>query len=140
MVDSARILSKLDELERYLAELRSIVPGTLDAYRDLRTKRACERLIQVCVECALDVCGLLVAGLRLGLPGEEDDLLSRIETSGRVREETVRNLRGMKGLRNLLVHGYGGIEDPIVFRLLTERLGDLDGFASDVRAAIARPD
>jgi uncharacterized protein YutE (UPF0331/DUF86 family) len=36
-------------------------------------KRACERLAQVAVEAALDVCALLVAGMRLGLPGEEDD-------------------------------------------------------------------
>ena len=76
MVDRYRILAKLDELDGYLTELRSILPERFDDYLRVETKRACERLIQVSVEAVLDVCARLVAGLRLGLPGEEDEGLS----------------------------------------------------------------
>jgi hypothetical protein len=42
-------------------------------------RRATERLLQVPVECILDICGLFVAGLRLGLPAEEENLFDRLE-------------------------------------------------------------
>jgi uncharacterized protein YutE (UPF0331/DUF86 family) len=38
----------------------------------------------------------------------------------------------MKGLRNLLVHGYGRIDDEIVFEALTRRLGDFELFKREV--------
>lgn len=50
MVDRDRVLTKLDELDGYVRELRSIVPASLEAYLAVEKKRACERLIQVSVE------------------------------------------------------------------------------------------
>src|SRR5436309_14835225 len=72
VVDRDRVLAKLDRLDGYLSELRSIVPARFEEYLRVERKRACERLAQVAVEAVLDVCALLVPGLRLGLPGEED--------------------------------------------------------------------
>jgi len=36
----------------------------------------------------------------------------------------------MKGLRNILVHQYGKIEDSIVFQILKDHLDDIDGFTN----------
>lgn len=47
MIDRDRLLAKLDELDGYLRELRSITPQNLEDYRRIATKRACERLIHV---------------------------------------------------------------------------------------------
>jgi len=76
VIDRERILTKLDELDGYLAELRSFAPDRFEEYRRTEKKRACERLLQLLVETSIDTCALLVAGLRLGLPGDEDDLLT----------------------------------------------------------------
>ena len=38
--------------------------------------------MQVSVEALIDVCALLVTGLRLGLPGEEDDLFEKLAARG----------------------------------------------------------
>ena len=70
MVDRDRVLAKLDDLDGYLLELRAIVPERFEEYLGVEKKRACERLVQVAAEATLDVCALLVAGMRLGLPGE----------------------------------------------------------------------
>ena len=56
MVDQIRVLAKLDELEQYLKELRSIVPADMAQYQKVSIKRACERLLQLCIECTIDVC------------------------------------------------------------------------------------
>lgn len=40
----------------------------------------------------------------------------------------------MKGLRNLLVHEYGRINDEIVFNALQQRLGDFEAFKREILA------
>ena len=42
VLDRDRILIKLDQLYGYLAELRSILPEDLAAYRKVEKRRACE--------------------------------------------------------------------------------------------------
>ena len=132
MVDRDRVLAKLDELDGYLRELRSIAPERFEEYLGVEKKRACERLAQVAVEVALDVCALLVAGMRLGLPGGEDDLFEKLTRSKAISEPMADTLRRMKGLRNLLVHEYGRVNDRIVFEVVSQRLGDFEAFKREV--------
>lgn len=138
MVDRDRVLAKLDELDGYLGELRAVAPERFEAYQRTETKRACERLIQLSVEAVIDICALLVAGLRLGLPGEEDDLFDRLSRHGAISSPMAVTLRRMKGLRNLLVHDYGRINDEIVFGTMRGRLGDFDAFKGEVLAFLKK--
>lgn len=132
MIDRDRLLAKLDELEGYLRELRSIAPVSLEDYLKVEKKRACERLLQVSVEAVIDVCGLLVTGLRLGVPGEEDDLFEKLARRGAISAAMAGTLRRMKGLRNLLVHEYGRVNDEVVFETVRQRLGDFEAFKREV--------
>lgn len=134
MIDRDRLLAKLDELDGYLRELRSIAPTRFDEYLRVEKKRACERLVQVLVEAVIDACALLVAGLRLGLPGEEDDLFEKLAARGVISPPMAETLRRMKGLRNLLVHEYGRINDELVFETVRQRLGDFEAFKREILA------
>lgn len=139
MIDRDRLLAKLDELDGYLGELRSIAPERFEEYLSVEKKRACERLVQVLTEAVIDVCALLVAGLRLGLPGEEDDLFEKLARGGVISQPMVSTLKRMKGLRNLLVHEYGRINDEIVFDTVRRRLGDFDAFKREILAFLRQP-
>lgn len=75
MLDRERLLARVDHLQRYLRELREIVPPTYEQYTGIEKRRACERLLQLAIEAVTDTCALLVTGLRLGLPAETGDLL-----------------------------------------------------------------
>ena len=134
MVDRDRVLAKLDELDGDLRELRAVAPERFEDYQRTEKRRSCERLIQVSVEAVIDICALLVAGLRLGLPGEEDDLFERLCRHGAISGAMVDTPRRMKGLRNLLVHEYGRINDEIVFETVRGRLGDFDAFRNEILA------
>lgn len=134
MVDRDRVLANLDELDGYLRELRAVAPERFEDYQRTEKRRSCERLIQVSVEAVIDICALLVAGLRLGLPGEEDDLFERLCRHGAISGPMADTLRRMKGLRNLLVHEYGRINDEIVFETVRGRLGDFDAFRNEILA------
>ncbi len=139
MIDRDRILAKLDQLDGYLAELRSVAPERLAEYLAVEKKRACERLLQVSVEAVIDVCALLVSGLRLGLPGEEDDVFEKLSGRGVISTPMADTLRRMKGLRNLLVHEYGRINDELVFDTVRQRLGDFEAFKREVLEFLRQP-
>jgi len=79
-----------------------------------------------------------VVGLRLGLPGEEDDLFERLSRHGAISTPMAATLRRMKGLRNHLVSAYGRINDEIVFEAVRGRLGDFDAFKDEVLAFLKR--
>jgi len=134
VIDRDRLLAKLDELDGYLRELRSVAPGHFEDYQQVATKRACERLIQVAVEAVIDACGILVTGLRLGVPGEEDDLFTKLAQQGVIPAGMAATLRRMKGLRNLLVHEYGRVDDALVFDVISKRLDDFEAFKQVILA------
>lgn len=140
MVDRDRILGKLDELERYVGELRAIAPGSFEEFLRPEKKRACERLLQISVEATIDICHLLVTGLRLGVPAEESDLFDALARKGVISQGLAGTLKDMKGFRNILVHEYAEVDDAVVYKAVRDRLGDFAAFKREVLAALDRGD
>jgi uncharacterized protein YutE (UPF0331/DUF86 family) len=136
LLDRERLLAKIDVLDRYLKELREILPASIEEYKKIEKRRACERLLQVSVECVIDICGLIVIGLRLGLPAEEDDLFEKLQQAGIITSSRKESLKQMKGFRNILVHEYGHVDDMIVYEILQNNLNDFDAFKQEILQAI----
>ena len=132
MVDRDRVLAKLDELDGYLDELRTIAPRDIEEYARIEKKRSCERLVQMAVEATIDACAMLVTGLRLGLPAEENDLFEKLARRGVISGGMAETLKRMKGMRNILVHEYGRIDDELVFETVRDRLGDFGAFKREI--------
>jgi len=138
LLDRERLLAKIDVLEGYLKELREIMPASFEEYKKVEKRRACERLLQVSIECVIDICGLMVIGLRLGLPAEEDDLFDKLEQAGIITSSRKESLKKMKGFRNILVHEYGQVNDMIVYEILQNNLNDFEAFKQEILQAIKK--
>lgn len=136
MLDRERILAKIDELEGYLRELRQISPESFEEYQKIEKRRACERLLQISVECVIDICQLFVSGLRLGLPSEEDDLFEKLEQAGVLSGEMKATVKEMKAFRNILVHEYGWVDDRIVYEAVKTKSGDFETFMGEILKAL----
>lgn len=132
MLDRERILARLDQLDGHLGELRQVLLDDFALYQRVERKRACERLFQLSVEAALDICHLLVTGLRLGIPAEEVDLLDKLEKAHVLSPRVVGILKEMRGFRNILVHEYTRIDDRIVYQIAKTRLSDFDVLKHEV--------
>jgi uncharacterized protein YutE (UPF0331/DUF86 family) len=133
MLDKERILAKIDELEGYLKELRSIVPENYNEYlASIEKRRACERLLQIAVECVIDISSLLVSGLRLGLPAEESDIFEKLYTNKIISGEVRDILRSMKGFRNILVHDYARLDNALIYEIATARSTDFELFVNEI--------
>lgn len=138
MIDRDRVLTKLDELRGYLDEIRQVVPNTFANYSNsIEKKRACERLLQISIECVLDVCSLLVSGLRLGLPSCEEDVLQKLAAPKTLSPSIIDRVKGMRALRNILIHRYGRVDDKIVFDVLSNKLDDFKIFSGEILKVLA---
>lgn len=132
MIDEKRILAKVDELDRYLYELQSIAPKDFNYYQRIEIKRSCERLLQLSVECVIDICKIFVSNLKLGLPSEENDLFEKMESEKIITKDMAVILKEMKGFRNILVHEYAVVDDEIVYTVIKTRLGDFKKFKKQI--------
>lgn len=137
MLDKERILAKVDKLDIYLNEFSQIAPENFDEYQKIEKKRSCERLLQLCVECTIDICRLFVSGLRLGLPSEENDLFNKLLKKKILSEEMNALLKEMKGFRNILVHEYATVDDKLVFEAIKTKLEDFRRFKKEILDVLA---
>ncbi len=135
-LDREHILIKIDELENDMAETQRILPRSFDEYMEVEKRRVCERVLQLAIESVIDISHLLVTGLRLGLPAEENDLFSKLADAEIVSKPMEETLRAMKGFRSILVHEYAKVDDRLVYEAMTTRMQDFRAFANEIRAAL----
>lgn len=135
-MDKERILAKIDRLDRYLQELKDIMPENFEIYQKIEKKRACERLLQVSIESVLDICAQVVIELRLGLPSEEDEIFEKLEQAKIISSATRETLKRMRGFRNILVHEYGHINDRLVYDVLKNNMDDFNSIRKEIIAAL----
>ncbi len=132
-MDEERILKKIDELDLYMNEIKDFIPKNFEDYMNSRrTRRVCERLLQISIECVIDICGLLVKELKLGTPSDEEDLFQKLNKKKIISNKMVKTLKRMKGFRNVLVHRYAEVDDELVFRYLKNNMEDFRNFKKDV--------
>jgi uncharacterized protein YutE (UPF0331/DUF86 family) len=136
MLDKDRILRKIDDLNLYLEELKQILPAYYEEYQKVEKKRSCERLLHLCIECAVDVCKLFVSGLKLGLPSEENDLFDKLQKKRVLSKKMCALLKEMRAFRNILIHEYASVDDELVYEKASTRLGDFEKFKKEILKAL----
>lgn len=66
------------------------------------------------------------------------DAFHRIEQHGVISRATADKMATAVGMRNVIAHGYSGIRPDLVFTAATEGVEDLETFASEVGAWVAK--
>ena len=124
MVDNIVICKKLKQLASYYQELEQIATGqTFDNYRkQIVTKRAVERDIQLIVECATDINNMILKQLSKGPAKDYFNSFIDLADNQVIEMDFALKLAPSTGLRNILVHEYEKIDDQIVFKSITNVL------------------
>lgn len=132
---NARIKDKIAELEKYLAELDPILPSDFEEYEhNLEKKAACERYFEKIIEAAVDLAFLVVKERGRPIPEEDKEAFDLLFKEKIISLATATRLKEAKGMRNLLAHEYGLVDDTIVFESITEELReDLKKFIEEVK-------
>ncbi|MBI2666267.1 DUF86 domain-containing protein [Candidatus Woesearchaeota archaeon] len=114
---------KIEEVEQYLEELTTFLPDDFEVYEhNVEKKAACERYFEKIVESLVDISFLVLKEEGGRIPEEDTqafDLLSKKEI---ILEALSTRLKEAKGMRNILAHEYGIVDDRIVFESITSEL------------------
>ncbi len=133
-----RIKEKIKEIEIYLDELSSIIPGDFDEYStDIKTKAACERYFERVIEAVTDLAFLVIKKEKLETPDEDKQAFDVLSNEGVISKELAKRLKSAKGMRNIIAHEYGEVDDKIVFNSINQEIvKDTEEFIKNIKKVI----
>jgi uncharacterized protein YutE (UPF0331/DUF86 family) len=139
VTDPDLIKKKLALVETCVADLRRLARPAELAH-DVREERFVEHTLQMAIQAALDVASHIVSDRRLGEPRTNRALFDLLERDGWLTASLGDTLRNMVGFRNVLVHGYDGVDLAVVRDVVEHRLDDLLSFVAAVRDRLTDDD
>jgi len=120
---NARIKDKIEEIEQYVDELDEIIPEDFSEYvEDRKAKAACERYFEKIIEAVVDLAFLVIKASGLKIPEDDKGAFESLANAKRISEELAAKLRDAKGMRNIIAHEYGSIDDELVFESIKNAL------------------
>lgn len=132
VADIELVRGKLSELEAYVRELEKLQVYTLnDLQTNLPRLWSVVHGLQLCIQIILDVGNHLLADL--GVRAEDyTEIIDELGETGILPPEFAKQIRGMAGFRNVLVHGYATMDVERVHQTLQNNLDDFLRFAYHV--------
>lgn len=130
-----RINDKLKELENYISELVDIIPENFQGYKnDLKTKAACERYFEKIIGATLDLAFLIIKEKGFKIPEEDKEAFDILSKENVINVELSEKLKEAKGMRNIISHEYGKLDDELVFNSITQELEkDVNNFIKNIK-------
>ncbi len=129
MVDPATLTSILNNLRGYLRKLEVLAALPREAFlANFANVESAKHLLQVSIECCLDIAHHIVADEGYRTPSDYYDTFAVLHENGILPASFMPTLRKMVGFRNRLVHLYWEVDDEIVYRILRENLNDFETY------------
>ncbi len=134
-----RIQDKVNEITRFLDELSEIVPPDYDSYNDNpRDRAACERFFEKIIEASIDLSFTIIKYKKLEVPTGDKEVFKILEKHKVISPELAFRLSEAKGMRNILAHEYGKVNDALVYEAVhNELIRDVKEFLGEVEKLIA---
>lgn len=132
MVREEVVRRRLAMLDGYLLELGAL--GEVDAEQYVTVRRQAERLLQLVVEVAVDINTHVVTEQEGMPPTSSRDSFVRAGRFGLLSADLASRLAPAAGLRNVLIHDYGDIDDQLVLVAIPIALDNFREYASAVIA------
>lgn len=128
------VKARIRKIEECVAELREIKNIPERTFLESRYVRAAtERLLQVAIQSLLDIGSHLIAERGLREAESYADIIDILGEFKVIPKAFAGRIRGMAGLRNILVHDYLEV-DPKELRRHLGRIGDFERFCRHVIA------
>lgn len=132
LVDHELLTVKLQELDRYLTQLKKhqgVSERMLE--NDLDKAWIIQHGLQLCIQVVLDVGNHILASKGVSVQ-EYADIFVELARLKVLPEGYAESIKGMPGLRNLLVHEYAGLDMSVLAGIVNNRLRDFYLFASHI--------
>lgn len=126
-MDKKIVNQKLKEIEDNLELIKENLPSTEKAFVGLGlVKDGIYKRLEFSIQNLIDIFSMVYSSLNIGVPTDLDDIFEGLRQKKILPDNIITLVQDMKGLRNILIHRYGEINDSTVYELLTEQLDDFD--------------
>lgn len=133
MIDKERINHKIVFIEYNLAKLQELSKLDENEFKsDFRNIESSKHLLQVSVECMIDICEHIVAKKRLGTPDTAAECIRMVFSSGYISNINVETYITMTKFRNRIVHLYNDLDENEIYQILRNNLSDFSLFIKDI--------
>ncbi len=114
---------KIQEIKKFLDELGSVLPSSFEEYEgDFKIRAICERYFEKIIEAVVDLSFIVIKEMGLRIPEEDKEAFDILAKEKIISEELSEKLKDAKGMRNIISHEYGKIDDEMIFESVTEEL------------------
>lgn len=118
-----RIKEKIDEMEQFLEELERSIPEDFEEYKtDYKLRAIGERYFEKIIEGVVDLAFFIIKDKNLKQPEEDKQAFDILAKEKIISGSLAEKLKDAKGMRNILAHEYGRINNELVFHSLAEEL------------------
>jgi uncharacterized protein YutE (UPF0331/DUF86 family) len=139
MIDQAEIDRRIQMVQRFSHKLEEL--ARLDTQRfvaDDHLPVCAERYLQIACEACIEIGLLLISGLNLRRPQSYDEIAELLTSAGFAPAEFAPQIERIVKVRNLLIHGYAGVEAHALHNQLSPRIMELQFFASQATLFMRR--
>ena len=141
MIDKEVIVKKLQELNRCLKELENLKNiSSKDFFSSLDKQWTVCHGLQLSIQILIDVGNHILASIGENQIEDYVDIIDRLGKKGIIPSEFAQAIRGMVGLRNILIHEYAKIDLDKIYEILQKRLGDFYSFIEYIDQFIKQPE
>ena len=135
-IDKNKKEDKIKEIEQFLEELEGVLPQDLKIYKnDFKIRDICERHFEKTVEAVVDLAFITIREKNLKSPEEDKQSFEILASSNIISGKLSKKLQEAKGIRNIIAHEYGKINDELVFEAVTEKLiPDIREFLNNIKS------
>ena len=139
VADAEIVRDRESRIRRYVGDLRDMARISEAAFLENRERQyAVLHALQLAIEASVEIATHICAADNLGIPSSYAEAFDLIQNAGIVESALADDLRGMARFRNRIVHFYGQIDLPRVFRLLQDRLTDFDRYLVAIERYLGR--
>lgn len=129
MVDPDTLASILSNLRDSLEKLDILAALPQDRFsQDFTNSESAKHLLQVSIECCLDIAHHIVADEGYRSPENNYDAFVILAEHGVLPDHFMPTMRQMVSFRNRVVHLYWDVDDIVVYRILQENLDDFETY------------
>jgi uncharacterized protein YutE (UPF0331/DUF86 family) len=123
-------LAKLEEVVSRLGEVAAVTRD--DFFRDYQRQWLAERGLELAAQAILDVGNHILAGEFGESATEYEGIVRGLAARGVLSPALGKRLQGLGGFRNILVHGYLGIDAEKVYTALQRSPRDFTDFEAEI--------
>jgi uncharacterized protein YutE (UPF0331/DUF86 family) len=122
-MDNSRFNEKVIELEEFLEELEDSLPEDFEDYKtDYKLRAIGERYFEKIIKAVIDLSFMIIKIKKFKQPEQEKEVFDILVENNIITISLSKKLQDAKGMRNIIAHEYGRIDNELVFHSLADEL------------------